>query len=80
MRERWEVVDWKTNREATADPLQLAVYRVAWAERMSVPLGQVDASFVYVRRGEVHRFGDSPGATPLLDRDALEQLLSGRDD
>ena len=26
------VVDWKTNRAATADPLQLAIYRLAWAE------------------------------------------------
>src|SRR5690606_9192695 len=26
----FEVVDWKTNRAATADPLQLAIYRLAW--------------------------------------------------
>ena len=31
------VVDWKTNREQTADPLQLAIYRVAWAELQGVP-------------------------------------------
>ena len=28
-----EIVDWKTGRTGTADPLQLAVYRLAWAER-----------------------------------------------
>ena len=26
------VVDWKTSRSETADPLQLAIYRLAWAE------------------------------------------------
>lgn len=76
-RDRWEVVDWKTNRAPTADPLQLAVYRVAWAERMGVPLQRVDASFVYVRLGEVRRFGDAPGASPLPDRAELERMLSG---
>ena len=30
------VVDWKTSRAATADPLQLAVYRLAWAELAGV--------------------------------------------
>ena len=26
------MVDWKTSQHAQADPLQLAVYRLAWAE------------------------------------------------
>jgi DNA helicase-2/ATP-dependent DNA helicase PcrA len=30
--DRWLVVDWKTNRVPDADPWQLAVYRLAWAE------------------------------------------------
>ena len=30
--DRYLLVDWKTNRSANADPLQLAIYRVAWAE------------------------------------------------
>ena len=34
----WLVVDWKTNQRQTADPLQLAIYRLAWAELMGVPL------------------------------------------
>ena len=67
----YEVVDWKTNRYADADPLQLAVYRLAWAELVCVPIDDVRAAFVYVRTGQVHRPGDLP------DRAALEQLLAG---
>ena len=66
-----EVVDWKTNASATADPLQLAVYRLAWAELNHLPLEQVSAAFYYVRLGEVHRL--SP--TDLPDRAELERRL-----
>ena len=66
----YEVVDWKTNRHADADPLQLAVYRLAWSELAGLPLDDVRAAFVYVRTGEVHR----PEGLP--DRAALEQLLA----
>ena len=52
---RWLVVDWKTNREQTADPLQLAIYRLAWADLAGVPVEQVDAAFHYVRTGETVR-------------------------
>ncbi|MGY2702528.1 UvrD-helicase domain-containing protein [Nocardioides sp. HB32] len=64
------VVDWKTNRSATADPLQLALYRLAWAELHGVPLEHVRAAFYYVRTGQVVEPGDLPG------RQALEALLS----
>ena len=47
------VVDWKTNRAQTADPLQLAIYRLAWAELAGVPVDRVRAAFYYVRRGEL---------------------------
>ncbi|MFI5854390.1 UvrD-helicase domain-containing protein [Streptomyces parvulus] len=67
----YEIVDWKTNRAPTADPLQLALYRLAWAEQQNVPLESVTAAFLYVRTGEVVR----PGRLP--DRAALEALLSG---
>ena len=50
--DRWLVVDWKTNREHTADPLQLAIYRLAWAELAGAPVDRVDAAFHYVRTGE----------------------------
>ncbi|MGW0815420.1 UvrD-helicase domain-containing protein [Streptomyces viridiviolaceus] len=65
----YEIVDWKTHRSGTADPLQLAVYRLAWAEQQHVPLESVTASFLYVRSGEVVR----PAGLP--DRAALERLL-----
>ncbi|WP_307177386.1 UvrD-helicase domain-containing protein [Streptomyces africanus] len=67
----YEIIDWKTNRTRTADPLQLAVYRLAWAEQQGVPLESVTAAFLYVRSGEVVRPDDLP------DRAALERLLLG---
>lgn len=66
---RWLIVDWKTGRKAVADPLQLAVYRVAWAELQGVPVEQVRAAFVFVRTGEVVE------PPELLNRDALEAAL-----
>ncbi|WP_351226373.1 UvrD-helicase domain-containing protein [Streptomyces sp. NPDC002133] len=65
----FEIVDWKTGRARDADPLQLAVYRLAWAEQHGIPPEAVDAAFVYVRTGEVVR----PGALP--DRTGLERIL-----
>ncbi|MFI7350003.1 UvrD-helicase domain-containing protein [Streptomyces sp. NPDC049936] len=65
----YEIVDWKTSRSRTADPLQLALYRLAWAEQQHVPLESVTAAFLYVRTGEVVR----PDRLP--DRAALENLL-----
>ncbi|MFE2458504.1 UvrD-helicase domain-containing protein [Streptomyces sp. NPDC059402] len=65
----YEIVDWKTSRAATADPLQLALYRIAWAEQQGVPPTSVTAAFLYVRTGEVVR----PEGLP--DRAALEKLL-----
>jgi DNA helicase-2/ATP-dependent DNA helicase PcrA len=61
---RWEVVDWKTGNEA-ADPLQLAIYRLAWARLAGVSPEQVDAVFLYVRSGEVVRHEDLPGEAEL---------------
>ncbi|MFB6890613.1 UvrD-helicase domain-containing protein [Kitasatospora sp. NPDC056327] len=68
---RYEVVDWKTHREETADPLQLAVYRLAWAEQCGVPPEQVTASFLYVRSGRIEQPAGLPG------RKELERLLIG---
>ncbi|HUR51951.1 MAG TPA: ATP-dependent DNA helicase [Mycobacteriales bacterium] len=61
---RWKVVDWKTGREAS-DPLQLAVYRLAWAQLRGVPVDQVDASFLYVRSGKEVAHDDLPGEAEL---------------
>ncbi len=65
----YEIVDWKTSRTRTADPLQLAVYRLAWAEQQGVPLESVKAAFLYVRSGETARPRNLPG------RAQLERLL-----
>ena len=67
----YEIVDWKTNRSRTADPLQLAVYRLAWAEQHGLPTTAVTAAFLYVRTGEVVRPGRLPG------RAELERVLTG---
>ncbi|MFI7503817.1 ATP-dependent helicase [Streptomyces sp. NPDC049687] len=69
----YEIVDWKTHRARTADPLQLALYRLAWAEQQGVPVESVTAAFLYVRTGEVVR----PDGLP--DRAALERLLTGEE-
>ncbi|MFE1175501.1 UvrD-helicase domain-containing protein [Streptomyces sp. NPDC058773] len=69
--DRFEIVDWKTGRAHTADPLQLAVYRLAWAERYGLEPSAVDAAFLYVRTGEVVR------PTRLPGRAGLERLLLG---
>jgi DNA helicase-2/ATP-dependent DNA helicase PcrA len=71
---RWEVVDWKTGTEV-ADPLQLAVYRLAWARLRAVPLEAVEATFLYVRSGEVARQDDLPGEAELVP--LLVRLLAG---
>jgi DNA helicase-2/ATP-dependent DNA helicase PcrA len=63
------VVDWKTSRTHDADPLQLALYRLAWAELHDVPLERVRAAFYYVRTGQLVEASDLP------DRGALEDLL-----
>ncbi|OZC70353.1 ATP-dependent DNA helicase [Rhodococcus sp. 06-462-5] len=78
----WTVVDWKTGAEPTASEqravaMQLAAYRLAWAELMSigraepVPLDRVRAAFHYVRSGLTISPENLPDATELA------QLLEG---
>ncbi|HWU20097.1 MAG TPA: ATP-dependent DNA helicase [Nocardioides sp.] len=64
------LVDWKTNARASADPMQLAVYRLAWAELRGVPVERVRAGFYYVRTGTL--------VVPdeLADRAELEGIFS----
>jgi DNA helicase-2/ATP-dependent DNA helicase PcrA len=65
----WLVVDWKTGRHDDADPLQLAVYRLAWAELVGVPVEQVRAAFFFVRTGrtvEPENLPERPELTGLL--------------
>ena len=65
------IVDWKTNRSETADPLQLAIYRLAWAEIHDVPIDSVRAAFHYVRTGGTVQPDALPG------RPELEALVTG---
>ncbi|MET7398420.1 UvrD-helicase domain-containing protein [Dactylosporangium sp. NPDC005572] len=72
---RYDVVDWKTGgrpggSDATAAAVQLAAYRLAWAELRGVPLGQVGAAFFYVRDGVTVRPAD------LLDEEGLLELIT----
>ncbi|MFE0422440.1 UvrD-helicase domain-containing protein [Streptomyces sp. NPDC058953] len=68
---RFEIVDWKTGRSTTADPLQLAVYRLAWAEQHGLAPEDVATAFVHIRSGEIVRPSRLPG------RDELERLIGG---
>ncbi|MCX3059326.1 ATP-dependent DNA helicase [Streptomyces beihaiensis] len=61
----YEIVDWKTGHQQNADPLQLAVYRLAWAEQQRVPPDAVSAVFLYVRTGDTVRPRRLPGRTEL---------------
>ncbi|TNM37624.1 ATP-dependent helicase [Nocardioides albidus] len=63
------VVDWKTSARQDADPLQLAVYRLAWAELQGIAPERVRAGFFYVRSGELVVHDELPG------REEVEQLL-----
>jgi DNA helicase-2/ATP-dependent DNA helicase PcrA len=72
---RYDVVDWKTGRqpsgvEAQAAAVQLAAYRLAWAELAGVPVEHVRAAFHYVREGVTVRPAD------LLDAAGLAALLN----
>ncbi|MFJ9642684.1 UvrD-helicase domain-containing protein [Streptomyces sp. NPDC101206] len=67
----YEIVDWKTGRSTEADPLQLAIYRLAWAETTGTPLRRVGAAFLHVRSGRVIRPRRLPG------RITIERILQG---
>ncbi|MDR1450354.1 MAG: ATP-dependent helicase [Propionibacteriaceae bacterium] len=64
------IVDWKTG-EREPDPLQLSVYRLAWARAAGVPPEQVAAGFYQVAED---RFDQ---VATLLDEAALERWASG---
>ena len=70
---RPEVIDWKTGRRSGLHPLQLAIYRLAWAEQHGLSVNEVDAAFLLVSSGKV----DRPHSLP--DREGLERILRGDD-
>jgi DNA helicase-2/ATP-dependent DNA helicase PcrA len=70
----FDVVDWKTGSAKSGDELanaaiQLAVYRLAFAEIENVPLSNVRAAFHYVSSEETVRPSD------LLDYEGLLALI-----
>lgn len=75
----WQIVDWKTGgpksgKELAAAAIQLAVYRLAWAKLMEIPLERISAAFHHVASNETVRPSD------LLDYEGLVELLRGGDD
>ena len=67
----FQVVDWKTGRAEGTDPLQLAIYRQAWAEVCQVPVERVDAVFYLVASDAVVRPEELPG------RAEIARLIAG---
>jgi DNA helicase-2/ATP-dependent DNA helicase PcrA len=70
----YEVVDWKTGRPPSGDEarvvsVQLAAYRLAWAQLTDVPVERVSAAFHYVAANRTVRPAD------LLDAAGLAALL-----
>lgn len=71
----YDIIDWKTGRrpsgaDADAAAVQLAAYRLAWAELAGVPVDRVRAGFHYVPDGITVRPAD------LLDAEGLTALLA----
>jgi DNA helicase-2/ATP-dependent DNA helicase PcrA len=72
----YDVIDYKTGvrpggTAARSAAIQLACYRVAWADIAGVPPEAVSAGFLYVREGE-----DGLVRPPLLNRSELADLLA----
>ncbi|HEV2089067.1 MAG TPA: PD-(D/E)XK nuclease family protein, partial [Cryptosporangiaceae bacterium] len=68
----WDVVDWKTGKppsDGAAAAVQLAAYRLAWADLSGTPVEAVRAGFHYVRAGSTVRPVD------LLDAEGLADLV-----
>lgn len=73
------VVDWKTHRGGTADPLQLALYRIAVAQEYGVAPGRVAAGFYYVRVDRLDILADLPDAEELAaEIERLSDVLARR--
>lgn len=66
----WTVVDWKTGAKPTgaaadAAAIQLAAYRLAWADLQGIEPDQVAAAFHYVRSGDTVRITEPLSAADL---------------
>jgi DNA helicase-2/ATP-dependent DNA helicase PcrA len=65
------IVDWKTGSSASAQPLQLALYRAAWAAERGLAPADVVGCFVFLAQRRYDVYENLPGA---------EQLLAGTGD
>ena len=67
----FEVIDWKTGSKKLGETaaVQLALYRLAWAQLENIDITQVSAAFHYVPIGVTDRPAD------LLDKSGLVALL-----
>ncbi|CAB4743814.1 unannotated protein [freshwater metagenome] len=72
---RYEVIDWKTGstKLGASSAVQLAVYRLAWANLTGIDPALVSAGFHYVPSGETDHPAD------LLSHAQLVELLIGSD-
>jgi len=76
----WTVVDWKTGdppREESAAAVQLAAYRLAWAELAGAPVESVRAAFHYVRADRTSAPVDLLGAEELRELVDTVPVASG---
>lgn len=67
----YTLVDWKTNAKSDADTLQLAIYRLAWADSLNIPIENIRAAFYYVARDETVIPAEFPS------REEVIQILLG---
>lgn len=71
----WEVVDWKTNREASADPLQLAIYAAAIERLYGADRANISGTFVYVNARKIVSFP----ATELPSEADIAEIFANQD-
>jgi DNA helicase-2/ATP-dependent DNA helicase PcrA len=71
----YQVVDWKTGDVRGADPLQLAIYRLAWARLRGVELDEVEAVFYDLR----HRQSVKPQTWTVEELENLVANLTAND-
>jgi len=74
--DRFQVVDWKTGSAASNHPLQLSIYRAAWAQLAGVDPDRVDAVFYMVSSKQIIR-----PVLPALpgDADMADPAVSSRE-
>jgi DNA helicase-2/ATP-dependent DNA helicase PcrA len=65
------IVDWKTGSPSSAQPLQLALYRAAWAAERGLAPAEVVGCFVFLSRRRYDVYENLP---------EVEQLLAGTGD